>query len=464
MSLLQAASLATLAASGVSDTLFRAGGYVTHLAAAGIIESARLTDVVPGLARDVVSPAWWVIATYYLAALIAILSRSAPISRAAGGGVVTAAGLIVLSPGWGAQERIPSASGLRVVFLDVGQGDSTAVLLPGGQAMLVDAGGVATAQSPESPESDTGSFDIGRRVVAPALFALGVRHLETLAITHGDPDHIGGAPAIVRAFRPGVVWEGVPVPRIPGCAASTTSPMQLACAGEPCKQVTTSGSERYEYVFCIRRCRIGNDSGSATRTRSCSTFASVMSRSSCPETSGKARRPPRATRALPHCRLEGSAPRERDVEHTGDALGTSSCGCGLQCREKQPIRSSTSGCRGAVPPPWLRDVLDSRRWRRDSRHGWEDGYLDRLDGETGRVAVSYVGRGVSALAFAPRRGLEAPSYTTQRESPRPGMNPFGELLCGLDLLPLRLELLEVRLLDCSRSLGKPCFEAAEPSQ
>ena len=215
MSLLQAASLATLAASGVSNTLFRAGGYVTHLAAAGIIESARLTDVVPGLARDVVSPAWWVIATYYLAALIAILSRSAPISRAAGGVVVTAAGLIVLSPTWSAQERIPPASGLRVVFLDVGQGDSTAVLLPGGQAMLIDAGGVATAQSPESPESDTGSFDIGRRVVAPALFALGVRHLETLAITHGDPDHIGGAPAIVRAFRPGVVWEGVPVPPHP---------------------------------------------------------------------------------------------------------------------------------------------------------------------------------------------------------------------------------------------------------
>ena len=44
------------------------------------------------------------------------------------------------------------------------------------------------------------------------------------------------------------------------------------------------------------------------------------------------------------------------------------------------------------------------------------------------------------------------------------MKPFGELLRGLDLLALRLELLEVRLLDCSRSLGKPGFEAADPSR
>jgi competence protein ComEC len=54
--------------------------------------------------------------------------------------------------------------------------------------------------------------------VAPALRALGVRQLEALAITHGDPDHIGGAPAILRLFQPPVVWEGVPVPPHAGLA------------------------------------------------------------------------------------------------------------------------------------------------------------------------------------------------------------------------------------------------------
>jgi competence protein ComEC len=215
MSLLQGASLATLAATIVSERLFAAGGYVVHLAAAGIIESARLTEVLPGLAWDVVAPAWWVIVAYYTAALTALLSGSVRMRDAARATVGVAAVVMVAGPGWGVEEKIPPSRGLRIVFLDVGQGDSTAVLLPGGRAFLVDAGGVATAQPPEAPDADTGTFDIGRRVVAPALRALGVRRLEALAITHGDPDHIGGVPAVFRAFPIAEVWEGVPVPPHP---------------------------------------------------------------------------------------------------------------------------------------------------------------------------------------------------------------------------------------------------------
>jgi competence protein ComEC len=45
------------------------------------------------------------------------------------------------------------------------------------------------------------------------LRAAGIRRLDSLALTHGDPDHIGGAPSIVREFLPREVWEGIPVPR-----------------------------------------------------------------------------------------------------------------------------------------------------------------------------------------------------------------------------------------------------------
>ena len=41
----------------------------------------------------------------------------------------------------------------------------------------------------------------------------GLGRLDDLAVTHGDPDHIGGMSAIVRDFRPREVWEGIPVPR-----------------------------------------------------------------------------------------------------------------------------------------------------------------------------------------------------------------------------------------------------------
>jgi competence protein ComEC len=56
------------------------------------------------------------------------------------------------------------------------------------------------------------AFDIGERVVAPTLRAFGVRTIDTLVLTHGDPDHIGGALAVLRRFAPRTIWEGVPVP------------------------------------------------------------------------------------------------------------------------------------------------------------------------------------------------------------------------------------------------------------
>ena len=58
-----------------------------------------------------------------------------------------------------------------------------------------------------------GRFDIGGRVLAPALWARGIRGLDTLVITHGDPDHIGGAAAVIDDFAPNEIWDGVPVPR-----------------------------------------------------------------------------------------------------------------------------------------------------------------------------------------------------------------------------------------------------------
>ena len=50
-------------------------------------------------------------------------------------------------------------------------------------------------------------------MVAPVVRTSGIRRLDGLVLTHGDPDHIGGALSIVREFRPRVTWEGIPVPR-----------------------------------------------------------------------------------------------------------------------------------------------------------------------------------------------------------------------------------------------------------
>ena len=86
---------------------------------------------------------------------------------------------------------------LEVVMLDVGQGDAILVRFPAGTTMLIDAGGFAHSR-----------FDVGAKVVAPALRALGILRLDVLAITHAHRDHIGGASAIVRQFSPRAIWLG----------------------------------------------------------------------------------------------------------------------------------------------------------------------------------------------------------------------------------------------------------------
>jgi competence protein ComEC len=106
---------------------------------------------------------------------------------------------------------------LHVTFLDVGQGDSAFVVFPRGSTLLVDAGGVASSSS----------FDIGDRVVAPVVRASGHRRIDRLALTHGDPDHIGGAMSILREFRPVEVWEGVPVPRLDALTGLRTEAQSL---------------------------------------------------------------------------------------------------------------------------------------------------------------------------------------------------------------------------------------------
>ena len=226
MSVLEAASLLTLLLSPITSVGASLCGWIAHLAAEGILGSARFTELVPVLARDVVPPSLAIVAAYYAAAAVAVFGgrqriRSVSAMCAAAIVIDIAAGPWAITA-WAAREPP-----LRIVFLDVGQGDATVVLLPGGHAMLVDAGGIAGAAAPvtpgtgeaadaaDVPDREASGFDVGRRVVVPALRALGVRQLDVLSISHGDPDHVGGASAVLQSFRPAVVWEGVPVPPHP---------------------------------------------------------------------------------------------------------------------------------------------------------------------------------------------------------------------------------------------------------
>jgi competence protein ComEC len=141
-----------------------------------------------------------VVAAYYVALLWTLWgpARFRPLGLVA----LLACGLAIVSGRASGYATPPADGRLRLTVFDVGQGDAMLLQMPRGSALMVDAGGVAFGAS---------TFDIGSRVLAPALWANGVRSLDVLALTHGDPDHVGGARSILRDFHPREVWEGVPV-------------------------------------------------------------------------------------------------------------------------------------------------------------------------------------------------------------------------------------------------------------
>jgi len=201
MGLVQICGISVSVLSGV-ELIARPAGWIGHLAAVALVDSARLVEAVPSLTTRVPPPPVPLVLTYYAALGAALWTRGLPRLGSVLAAGAAAAGLVSGQPaGWLAPD--PDSRSLTMTAFDVGQGDATLLEFPNRSTLLVDAGGV--------PFGGT-AFDVGSRVLSPALWARGLRRLDTLLLTHGDPDHIGGAPAIVDDFAPSEVWEGIPVP------------------------------------------------------------------------------------------------------------------------------------------------------------------------------------------------------------------------------------------------------------
>ncbi|PYR28179.1 MAG: DNA internalization-related competence protein ComEC/Rec2 [Acidobacteria bacterium] len=215
MGVAQVAGMALVPAALVSARLAGAIGVVAHLGAAGLVRSAELVRFMPAFTWRVAPPSWLALALYYLGLAggwtmwrrrekLSGSSETAASRRCRRGAAALALGAAawILAEPWAFVARRGDGR-LHVIFIDVGQGDAALVRFPRGKTLLVDTGGLAGESS----------FDIGERVVAPVLRTAGARRLDGLVLTHGDPDHIGGAISVVREFRPREVWEGIPVPR-----------------------------------------------------------------------------------------------------------------------------------------------------------------------------------------------------------------------------------------------------------
>ena len=93
-----------------------------------------------------------------------------------------------------------------ITLLDVGQGLSV-VVRTSNHTLLFDAG-------PKVGEN----FDSGESVVIPFMRAVGRTRIDRFIVSHGDADHIGGAPSVLALMPVGDVLSSVPE-KIPKAAA-----------------------------------------------------------------------------------------------------------------------------------------------------------------------------------------------------------------------------------------------------
>jgi competence protein ComEC len=214
--------LLAAAADPVSPEAAAALAWLGGWAAAWLELVARFVGSLPGaevrartaLLLTLAGACLWSVARYLGAGIPRRVSPAVP--------ALAATAFLALAGGWLLTRPAPAwtePGGLRVTFLDVGQGDS--VLLETASArVLVDQG---------PPEAD----------VARQLAGMGIHSLSAIVLTHPQRDHVGGAADVVRRLRVGVVLD-------PGLAASgperDEAVAAATAAGVPVRTLRT-GSE-----------------------------------------------------------------------------------------------------------------------------------------------------------------------------------------------------------------------------
>jgi len=186
MPILLGAGLGSAALAPVIPSAALSLSWIAGAAAAWIAYAARL---ISGLPYAQTSSRAAVVAIGAAIGSVAAL-RALPLYRRRAA-MVTAVTLVPLAAlGWWATHPPPRwspPSGLRVSFLDVGQGDGILLETPQG-ALLVDAG---------PPEAH----------VDRQLRLMGLRRLAAIVVTHAHRDHVGGGPDVLRHLAGGAVID-----------------------------------------------------------------------------------------------------------------------------------------------------------------------------------------------------------------------------------------------------------------
>jgi competence protein ComEC len=152
-------------------------------------------------------PSWiWVLGVYALLGLAAAAQVSRwPRPTRRGAWTVLAVWIALglgLSAGW--FPRFTARGLLEAEVLAVGHGLAVVVATGDGGTWVYDCGRMRDPS-------------VGRRIIAPALWARGVRHIDAIILSHADSDHYNGLPDLLDRFSVGMI-------RVPPDFASAANP------------------------------------------------------------------------------------------------------------------------------------------------------------------------------------------------------------------------------------------------
>lgn len=154
-----------------------------------MLKTPHLLATLPLSSLYLPSPALWQIGGYYLMLAASVWSlrrierRPNPILT-----FIIILSLVVTFMGCQIQRGTPP-NGLRVTFVDAGQGDATLIQTPQGESVLIDGGE-------------------GTEAVMSALLKNGVRKVDLLILSHPHADHLGGLVSVIENYRVDLVLDG----------------------------------------------------------------------------------------------------------------------------------------------------------------------------------------------------------------------------------------------------------------
>ncbi len=175
----------------ISIYLSQIVGYLNYLLLSFILFVTKVSAQIPFAVIKIITPSIFIILIYYLFVIITYFKKSMDLFKIHYKKCVfiLALSLIVVIAAW----FIPK--GMKVTFIDVGEGDSTLIRTSRGKVVLIDGGG-----SFSRTDSDSNA---GNLIVMPLLLDYNISKIDLVIATHGHDDHIKGLEPILEEFNVG---------------------------------------------------------------------------------------------------------------------------------------------------------------------------------------------------------------------------------------------------------------------